>query len=123
MNLFDWLLVGHLIGDFLIQSDNMAQNKQHKLMMLGHIGLYMVVMTTIVVIYALAHSLPAWLVVAVLLFIAGTHVILDHRGPTEGWMRFMGMSPDRLWLAIVVDQIFHLLTLVIVAQVLVLFGG
>lgn len=123
MSLFDWLLIGHLVGDFLIQSDNMARSKQHRPMMLGHISFYMVVMTPIIVIYALTHSLPVWLIVAALLFLAGTHVSLDRRDLTVRWMRFMGMSPNRLWLVIVVDQVLHLLTLAIVAQVLVLFDG
>lgn len=123
MSLFDWLLIGHLVGDFLIQSDNMARSKQHRPMMLGHISFYMVVMTPIIVIYALTHSLPVWLIVAALLFLAGTHAILDRRDLTVRWMRFISMSPNRLWLVIVVDQVLHLLTLAIVAQVLVLFDG
>ena len=124
MSLFDWLLIGHLVGDFLIQTDNMAKNKRQRWpSLLSHVNLYMVVITPVVVIYALTHSLPSWLVLAVLLFLFGTHVILDRRDFTVRWMRFVGMSPDSLWLSIVVDQVFHLLTLVIVAQVLVLVSG
>ena len=76
-----------------------------------------------VLIYALTHPLPLWLVIAALLFLSGTHILLDHRDFIARWMRLVGMSPDRPWLSIVVDQIFHLLTLAIVAQVLVLANG
>ena len=124
MSLFDWLLIGHLIGDFLIQTDNIAKNKRQRWpLILSHVSLYMVVITVVVVIYALTHPLPPWLVVAALLFLFGTHVILDQRDLTKRWMRFVGMSPDRLWLSIVVDQVFHLLTLAIVTQALVLVSG
>ena len=124
MSLFDWLLIGHMIGDFLIQTDDMAKNKPQRWPpLLGHVGLYMVFITPIVIIYALTHSLPLWLVVAALLFLSGTHVILDRRDFTARWMRFVGMSPDRLLLSMIVDQVFHLLSLAIVAQVLVLVSG
>jgi len=124
MSLFDWLLLGHLIGDFLFQTDSMARHKpQDWRWMLRHVGLYMVTITVILIAYALSHGLPVWLPAAAWLFIFGTHLILDRRGFTTRWMRLVGASPDHPWLPIVVDQIFHLITLAIVAQVLVLAGG
>lgn len=124
MSLFDWLLIGHLLGDFVIQNDNIAKNKPQRWpLLLSHVSLYMVVMIPIVVVYAFTHPLPFWLAVSALLFLSGTHIILDRRDFTVRWMRFVGMSPDRIWLSIVVDQIFHLLTLAIVAQVLALASG
>lgn len=124
MSLFDWLLVGHLVGDFLLQSDNMAQNKGHHLRwMITHVGLYMVVITVILVAYELAHPLPLGWVAAAWFFLMITHVILDLRGFTTRWMRFVGMSPDHAWLPIVVDQVFHILTLAVAAQVLTLVQG
>jgi hypothetical protein len=121
MSLFDWLVLGHLVGDFLLQTDNMAKNKsQQWRWLLRHIALYMVTMTIIIVAYALSHPTPLWLAIVAWLFIAGTHLILDRRGFTARWMRLVGTSPDQSWLVIVVDQIFHLLTLAAVAQVLAL---
>jgi hypothetical protein len=35
-------------------------------------------------------------------------------------MRFVGISAELSWLPIVIDQVFHLLILAVVAQVLVL---
>ena len=44
MSLFDWLLVGHLVGDFLLQTDRMARYKaQSWSWMLKHVGIYLAV--------------------------------------------------------------------------------
>ena len=124
MSLFDWLLVGHLIGDFLFQTDNMAKHKpQDWRWLVGHAGLYMVTITVIIVAYGLSHTLPVWLPIIAWLFIFVTHLILDQRSFTAHWMRLTGASPEHPWLPIVVDQIFHLITLALVAQALVLASG
>ena len=121
MSLFDWLLVGHLVGDFLLQSDRMACNKGNRLRWMAvHMSLYMAVITVVIAGYALAHPLPFGWVVAAWLFVLGTHIILDLREFTARWMRLVGMTQDRAWLTIVIDQVFHVLTLAIVAQVLIL---
>lgn len=124
MSLFDWLLVGHLVGDFLIQTEMMAEGKvQSWPWMAKHVGRYMVVMVVVIGAYALTHRVPFWLVAVVLLFIAGTHVILDRRNFTQGWMRLVGVSTDHPWMPIVVDQVFHVLVLAVVAQVLAWLAG
>ena len=119
MSLFDWLLVGHLVGDFLLQTEMMAEGKVESWSwMVKHIGLYMAVMVVVIGAYALTHLVPFWLIVVVLLFIAGTHVVLDRRHFTQGWMRLVGISPDHPWMPIVVDQVFHVSVLAVAAQVL-----
>jgi len=121
MSLFDWLLVAHLVGDFLVQTDSMAKYKgQDWLWMLKHVGLYMTIMSALLIVYALFHPMPAGLVAAALLFLLVTHVILDRRAFTNWWMRLVGISNDKLWISVVIDQVFHIVTLAIVAQVLVL---
>lgn len=123
MSLFDWLLIAHLVGDFLVQTDSMAKYKgQNWLWMLKHVGLYMMIMSALLIVYALLHPVPAGLVAAALLFLAVTHVILDRRAFTNWWMRLVGISNDKLWISVAIDQVFHILTLAIVAQVLVLAG-
>ncbi len=124
MSLFDWLLVGHLVGDFLMQTETMAEGKvQSWPWMAKHVGLYMVVMTVVLGAYALTHPVPFWLVVVGLLFIAGTHVVLDRRHFTQGWMRLVDVSTDHPWMPTVVDQVFHVLVLAVVAQVLAWVAG
>jgi hypothetical protein len=124
MNLFEWLLVGHLVGDFLLQSDNMARWKgQHWRWMLRHVGIYMLVLGVVLLGYALATPTPLWPAVLAWLFLLATHLSLDRRGFTQTWMRLVGMSPDHAWLPIVVDQVFHVLTLAVSAQFLVLVAS
>lgn len=124
MSLFDWLLVSHLIGDFLLQTHNMAMRKARSWpWMFRHVAVYMVLVILVVAQYTLAHRLPAWLAVITLLFVAGTHVILDRRAFTNWWLQQIVKAPNHPWLSIVVDQIFHIATLAIVAQVLVLASG
>jgi hypothetical protein len=122
MSLFDWLLVGHLVGDFLLQSDGIATHKDRSWSwMLRHVGLYLSVIAVPLTAYALAHAVPLWLVGVVLAFVAGTHVVLDRRGFTQAWMRLINISNDHSWLPIMVDQVFHVLVLAVVAQVMVGF--
>ena len=121
MSLFDWLLVAHLVGDFLIQTDNMANQKiENWPWMLRHIGCYMVMITAVLLVYSVTYHLPMWQTVLALLFVGATHVLLDRRGFVVRWMHLVGMSPDHPWLGIVVDQVFHVLTLALVAQLLTL---
>ena len=123
MNLFDWLLVAHLVGDFMLQTDQMAQNKGRSWQwMLKHVGLYSIPITAVLVVYGWQQRLPAWSLVGALLFLWVTHVILDRRGLTGKWMALLGSSSNKGWLAIVVDQVLHILTLAIAAQGLVLLG-
>jgi hypothetical protein len=119
MNLFDWLVVGHLAGDFLLQSDNMARRKgQQWTWMFWHVGIYMLVLGVVLVGYALSTPMPFVSLFLAWLFLLVSHIVLDRRGLTQGWMRLVGMSSNHSWLPIVVDQVFHILTLAIVAQIL-----
>jgi len=124
MSLFDWLLVGHLVGDFLLQTDKMAAYKpRYWRWLVKHVGVYIAVMAVVIVGYALACAVPLWLAAVALLFILATHSILDRRSFTLWWMRLIGLSTEQMWLNIVVDQVFHLLVLAIVTQALTLMSS
>jgi hypothetical protein len=124
VNLFNWLLIGHLIGDFLVQSESMATHKETSWSwMLKHVGIYMVVISLVLVAYGVAHHLPLSLVLIALLVICVTHIVLDRRDFTAWWIRRLGLSAGHTWLPIMVDQVFHLLTLAAVAQVVVWAGN
>jgi hypothetical protein len=124
MSLFDWLLVGHLVGDFLLQTDTMARNKSKDwTWMLRHVGLYMLSVMIVVAVYVLNHPLSRWWIAAALIFLSATHVGLDRRGFTARWMGFVGIDLQHPWMSVVVDQVFHILTLAITAQILVLASG
>jgi hypothetical protein len=124
MSLFDWLLVGHLAGDFLFQTDNMAREKVKSwIWLLRHVSLYMVWPTAVLLGYTLLHQLPLWSLALAVIFVFGTHLILDRRRFTAWWMNTVGIDYDHPWLPLVVDQVFHLVTLAIVAQALALLAG
>ena len=124
MSLFDWLLVGHLVGDFLLQTDGMAKYKaQSWTWMLRHVALYLAVMVIVLGVYSLSTPVPLWVLGLALLFIGSTHIILDRRGFTLGWMRLIGITSDLDWLTIVADQVFHLLVLVVVVQIVTWGSG
>lgn len=103
----DWL-IGHLIGDYLLQTDWMAQNKKRATWpCLVH-----------VVIYTLAVGMltfwPWW----ALAVVAVTHFVQDRTGIIAWWMKlrwkdqssFM-QPPLGPWSIIVVDNVWHLVTL------------
>ena len=124
MSLFDWLLVGHLVGDFLLQTDGMAKYKAIDwTWMLRHVGLYLAIMAVVLGAYALSTPVPLWSLGLALLFIGVTHIILDRRGFTLAWMRLIGITSDLGWLIIVADQVFHLLVLVVVVQFVIWASG
>ena len=124
MSLFDWLLVGHLVGDFLLQTDGMAKYKaQSWTWMLRHVGLYLAVMVIVLGVYSLSYPVPLWVLGLSLLFIGATHIVLDRRGFTLAWMRLIGITSDLDWLIIVADQVFHLLILVVVVQIVIWASG
>lgn len=124
MSLFDWLVIGHLVGDFLLQTDNMARYKpQQWPWMLRHIACYMIGMCLIIALFSWQRSVPLWAALVAVVFIVVTHIILDRRACTARWMQLVGMSPEQTWLLIVVDQVLHLVTLAIVAQGLAWAAG
>ena len=124
MSLFDWLLVGHLVGDFLLQTDGMAKYKAIDwTWMLRHVGLYLAIMAVVLGAYALSTPVPLWALGLALVFIGVTHIILDRRGFTLAGMRLIGITSDLGWLIIVADQVFHLLVLVVVVQIVTWAAG
>lgn len=123
MSVFDWLLVGHLVGDFLLQTNEMARRKaQNWPWLLRHLAAYMAVMMVVLGALAWTHSVAIWAAGFAWLLIGVTHAILDRRDFTRWWMRVIGIPPDVMWLNIAVDQVFHIVTLAAAAQILVLNG-
>ena len=120
MSLFDWLLVTHLIGDFVLQTNEMAARKRGQLLWtLRHVAVYLVGVSVVISAYAVRHTVSGILVVLLVLFLGGTHTLLDRTSLVKWVMGGLKSSPDHPWLPIVVDQVMHLFTLAIVAQILV----
>lgn len=116
MNPIAAVLVGHLIGDWIVQTDYQAANKmfswktnqQH---MLGyHITLFAFI--------ALSMPLRATLVVILISWV--THSFIDRRWPVKKLMKLTQSYPfsQTLFGVIVVDQALHLSILLIMAGVM-----
>lgn len=112
MNLFSWLLIGHLIGDFLLQTGWMAKKKTDNL---APLFFHCFVYTSVIYIV----SIPAGgLKPLALLAIFLAHLLLDQRKFTNFWVHNINNADGLQWFYIVVDQCFHLLVLAVVAQYL-----
>lgn len=108
MNLFEWLLVGHLIGDFLLQTRWMADNKANRLLPL-------VIHSLVYTAAVFACSLPVGGIrFSTVVLVLITHMMIDKRNLVLWWVTHVNKSPDMFWLQIINDQIFHLLVLVLV---------
>lgn len=101
----DWL-IGHLVGDYLLQNDWMAVNKKYRtLPCLVHVSLY-----------TAAVGLFTWWPWWALIVVAVTHFIQDRTRIVLLWMRFMrqegfAQPPYAPWSVIVVDNVWHLVVL------------
>ncbi len=104
----DWApLVAHLVGDFLVQTDWMAVNKKHSsFACLVHVVAYMLPF--------LLCSLAWWQ----LALIAVQHLVQDRSAFVYWWMWVWKRVPpeSRKWVALYVDQAFHVawITMVVV---------
>lgn len=105
VNLFSFLLVGHLVGDFLFQTSWMALNKDKQFTpLLVHSLIY----TVTVALFAL----PAeGLSIAAMALVFLGHLVIDRRLLVDFWLKNILRSPDLPWLKIVQDQVWHVLIL------------
>lgn len=121
MSTFDWLLVGHLLGDWLLQNDWMARGKQKRFFnqaILVHCTIYTV---SLVVALSQVDTPPLtlsvyWLFAA---FIFLTHWGIDAPNLAGRWVTLFHQS-DHLFVRIMVDQTLHLLVLAGLVRFLVL---
>jgi len=99
------LLVGHLVGDFLLQGDRDAANKASFRVLARHVMVHAVILTLVL----LTHSqwvLRDWLVIGGLLT---SHAVID--AITVRWLKPGGRR-------IAIDQIAHLSAIVVAAQLI-----
>jgi Protein of unknown function (DUF3307) len=115
------LLVGHLLGDWVLQSDWQATNKPKRWAALtAHVASYHLVMGLLLLIPIVRDDWPAWKGLVILAVSAGTHAILDRRWPVRALLRATA-SPGFAtveWGVIAVDQAVHLCILALLAVLL-----
>jgi hypothetical protein len=112
------LLVSHLAGDFLLQTDWQARHKYSGLggdpiarrALLSHVVTYTLAFLPALIWIGLETSLARAIAIGVL--IAVPHMIQDDRRLLDAYMtRVKGLSQTSSGLAVAVDQSFHVLVL------------
>lgn len=106
---FDILLIAHLVGDYLFQTEWMAKYKAERWApLLCHCLVY-----TAVIVLAAFLIIPGGISVWAILLVFISHVILDNRKLVVFWYRVIMRVKDdgAKWLTIMIDQTFHLIIL------------
>ena len=118
MSIFDWLLVGHLVGDWLLQSNWMAKGKKQALFTWPgfiHFAIYtVVIMVLLWLARGKAVEPTTYLQIGVIIFVS--HWLVDATGAVEWWMSVYKQS--REFVRILIDQTLHLLILALVTTLL-----
>jgi biotin transporter BioY len=112
MNIFTWLFLGHLLGDWLLQNDWMAQGKRQGLFTtagLTHVATYTAVLVGILWL-AGGQGLSQEVLVVAGGIIFVTHWLIDATDVVQWWMRFYGQR-DQTMVRLMIDQTWHLLVL------------
>ncbi len=116
MSTFAWLVMGHLIGDWLLQSDWMAQEKKRglfRLAGLAHFAIYAVIVMGAIWLSGMKGEHPAfYLALSAAAFLS--HWLIDSTGLVECWMSFYQQSNLEV-VRLMVDQTLHLLVLAVLA--------
>jgi len=112
MTIFEGLLMAHLLGDWIFQTEWQAENKKQKFhALLIHVIIYHLIAW---IILYFGFGLPALPVLAVVVILAVLHAVMDGL-PTVRWiMKGLRITVERTperWLLIAVDQAIHLLLL------------
>ena len=124
MTVFETLLVAHVLGDWLLQTEWQAVNKGRSWKaLLAHVAVYHVVLLVALGI-KLGFDQP--LVYAAVGVLALVHGVLDRQGFVQWLMRALRIvverQPER-WLSIAVDQSVHFVILAAAALFLSRYVG
>jgi hypothetical protein len=119
MTILESLLLAHVLGDWILQTNWQAQNKRHNWRaMLSHMVVYHLVVLGVLVA---RFGYRDWVVYAVVGGLAVTHAFLDHGWPVTWLMKRLGIAPrneyDR-WLSVMFDQSLHILLLGVATLIL-----
>ena len=115
------LLAGHLLGDWVAQTDWQATNKTRSwAALVAHVASYHLLMGLLLLIPILRDGWSAEKALAAVTVSALTHALIDRRWPVRALLRAAG-SPGFAtveWGVIAVDQALHLFILAMLALVL-----
>jgi hypothetical protein len=112
MTLFESLILAHILGDWLLQTEWQAVNKLHDWRpLLAHVAVYHLVMLAVLFLRFGFRDPYSYIAVAAL---ALSHAFLDRQWPVLGLMRVLRITrerPPERWLTVALDQSLHLLLL------------
>src|SRR5688572_24522826 len=121
MNIFTWLLLGHLLGDWVFQNDWMAKGKKRGLLTwagMTHFTIYTITLLSLLWLAEMRErSLLFYLSLGFTIF--ASHWLVDATDVVERWMNFYCQSKVEI-VRIMVDQTLHLAGLALI--VLVFWG-
>ncbi len=112
MTLFESLVLAHLVGDYLLQTDAEANQKMHgsilNLPLWKHVAKY----TASCAVPLWYFGISFWFLIPIFV----THLFFDRRWPIIWWRRHVMRNSEEsitkmFWLTIMVDQIFHVIVL------------
>jgi hypothetical protein len=115
------LLASHLLGDWVVQTDEQATNKTHSWgALVGHVTRYHLIMGGLLLAPVLRDGWPLWRALVALAVSAASHAFIDRRWPVRRLLAAVG-SPGFAtveWGVIAVDQALHLTILAMLAVAL-----
>ena len=112
ITMFESALIGHLVGDYILQNDRQAANKfKNSWWCLLHVSLYTLAVIGLLSLHDWRWLNPAWPAL-----VAVPHFLMDRFRLARHWMTFNGqeafatnaMAP---WSIVVVDNVIHLVCL------------
>jgi hypothetical protein len=116
MTLFAWLIIGHLIGDWLLQSDWMAIGKRSNWLNVAGLAHYSIYTATVGAAWLLAGTrgkpLAFYLAWSIVVFVL--HWVIDASSLVAAWMRLWRQS-NREMMRVMIDQTLHLIVLAVLA--------
>jgi hypothetical protein len=116
MTPFTWLLVAHLVGDWLFQNDWMAQGKKRGLFTWAgwvHFSIYtLCVLIALRLASDLKRPITFYLIQGLIVLLS--HWLIDASNLVSWWIRLFKQTDIPL-VRIMVDQTLHVLVLVVVA--------
>ncbi len=112
MNLFNWLILGHFVADWLLQSDWMAIGKRRHFFSTAGIVHYIIytfiILLTVKSFSAQSADMTVWLPIGAAVFFS--HWLIDGSQLVRCWMRFFGQR-EQIMVTLVIDQTMHLLVI------------
>lgn len=117
MNIFSWLVLGHLLADWVFQNDWMAIGKRHCFFSFSGVIHYLLYTTIILIVLCLFSKEPPTIcliaLVGTVVFVS--HWLVDGTSIVHGWMQIFGQRQQPM-VYIAIDQTLHLLILGVIAN-------